>query len=59
MESYTKNFKGAPLDIAGPAWLTGKEKGATGRPVPLLTQFLIERSRKHAGTDTAGPADAA
>jgi leucyl aminopeptidase len=43
---YTKNFKWAHLDIAGTAWKTGKEKGATGRPVPLLVQFLINRARK-------------
>ena len=41
---YTKKFTWAHLDIAGTAWKTGKEKGATGRPVPLLTQFLIGRS---------------
>ena len=43
---YTKNFKWAHLDIAGTAWKSGKEKGATGRPVPLLVQFLISRSNK-------------
>jgi len=43
---YTKKFKWAHLDIAGTAWKTGKEKGGTGRPVPLLTTFLIERSEK-------------
>jgi len=43
LSRYTKNFKWAHLDIAGTAWKTGKEKGATGRPVPLLTQFLIGR----------------
>jgi len=41
---YTKDYKWAHLDIAGTAWKTGKEKGATGRPVPLLTQFLIARA---------------
>jgi leucyl aminopeptidase len=56
---YTKSFKWAHLDIAGTAWLTGKDKGATGRPVPLLTQFLIERSRKRGGAEPAEPADAA
>ncbi|MEK7261039.1 MAG: leucyl aminopeptidase, partial [Pseudomonadota bacterium] len=40
---YTKSFKWAHLDIAGTAWKTGKEKGATGRPVPLLTQYLINQ----------------
>jgi leucyl aminopeptidase len=41
---FTKKFKWAHLDIAGTAWKSGKEKGATGRPVPLLTQFLINRA---------------
>jgi leucyl aminopeptidase len=41
---YTKAYTWAHLDIAGTAWLTGKEKGATGRPVPLLSQFLLERA---------------
>jgi len=36
----------AHLDIAGVAWKSGKEKGATGRPVPLLTQFLIDQCKK-------------
>jgi len=40
---YTKKFKWAHLDIAGTAWLSGKAKGATGRPVPLLSQFLLQR----------------
>jgi leucyl aminopeptidase len=31
----------AHLDIAGSAWTTGADKGATGRPVPLLTDFLL------------------
>jgi len=46
LSRYAKNFKWAHLDIAGTAWKTGKEKGATGRPVPLLVQFLINRARK-------------
>ena len=41
---FTRKFKWAHLDIAGTAWKSGKEKGATGRPVPLLTQFLIGRA---------------
>ncbi|MDH4134538.1 MAG: leucyl aminopeptidase [Gammaproteobacteria bacterium] len=40
---YTKKFKWAHLDIAGTAWLTGKAKGGTGRPVPLLTSWIIQR----------------
>jgi leucyl aminopeptidase len=41
---YTKKLKWAHLDVAGTAWKTGEDKGATGRPVPLLTQFLLRRS---------------
>jgi leucyl aminopeptidase len=43
LSRYTKKFRWAHLDIAGTAWLSGKEKGSTGRPVPLLTQFLMDR----------------
>jgi leucyl aminopeptidase len=43
---FTKKFHWAHLDIAGTAWKSGREKGATGRPVPLLTQFLIEHAGK-------------
>ena len=43
---FTKKMKWAHLDIAGTAWLSGKAKGSTGRPVPLLTQFLIKRAAK-------------
>ena len=46
LSRYARNFKWAHLDIAGTAWKTGKEKGATGRPVPLLVQFLINRAHK-------------
>ena len=42
LSRYTENFKWAHLDIAGTAWKSGKEKGATGRPVPLLSQFLLD-----------------
>ncbi len=46
LSRYTKKYKWAHLDIAGTAWVSGgKEKGATGRPVPLLTQFLLKRAR--------------
>ena len=41
---FTKEYRWAHLDIAGTAWKSGKEKGATGRPVPLLTQYLINRT---------------
>ncbi|HEX6002942.1 MAG TPA: leucyl aminopeptidase, partial [Burkholderiales bacterium] len=41
---FTKKYRWAHLDIAGTAWKSGKEKGASGRPVPLLTQFLLGRA---------------
>jgi leucyl aminopeptidase len=41
---FARNFKWAHLDIAGTAWRSGRDKGATGRPVPLLTQFLANRA---------------
>ncbi|HLF23458.1 MAG TPA: hypothetical protein VI565_05995, partial [Burkholderiales bacterium] len=46
LSRFVTKAKWAHLDIAGTAWKSGKEKGATGRPVPLLTQFLIQRARK-------------
>ena len=41
---FTENMKWAHLDIAGTAWQSGANKGATGRPVSLLTRFLINRA---------------
>ena len=40
LSRFTKDYKWAHLDIAGTAWISGKNKGATGRPVPLLMEFL-------------------
>ncbi len=44
LSRFAKKFFWAHLDIAGTAWKTGKAKGATGRPVPLLTQYLLDRA---------------
>ena len=41
---YTKAYDWAHLDIAGTAWKSGANKGASARPVPLLTRFLIARA---------------
>jgi leucyl aminopeptidase len=47
LSRFTEDVEWAHLDIAGTAWVSGTTaKGATGRPVPLLTQFLINRCRK-------------
>ena len=43
LSRFTKDYHWAHLDIAGTAWHSGANKGATGRPVPLLTQYLIDR----------------
>jgi len=46
LSRFTKKYDWAHLDIAGTAWKSGKEKGSTGRPVPLLTEFLKQRAAK-------------
>lgn len=42
LENFTRSYPWAHLDIAGTAWNSGANKGATGRPVRLLTQFIID-----------------
>jgi leucyl aminopeptidase len=42
---FTRKYRWAHLDIAGTAWKSGREKGSTGRPVPLLVRFAL----RHAG----------
>jgi len=44
LSRFTEDYPWAHLDIAGTAWISaGPKKGATGRPVPLLTQYLINQ----------------
>ncbi len=43
LSRFTKKYHWAHLDIAGVAWNSGKEKGATGRPVSLLMQYILDR----------------
>ncbi|MCL2874880.1 MAG: leucyl aminopeptidase [Betaproteobacteria bacterium] len=45
LSRFAEAYKWAHLDIAGTAWLSGEAKGATGRPLPLLGEFLINRAR--------------
>jgi len=40
---FTEKYKWAHLDIAGTAWKSGAAKGSTGRPVPLLVNYLLEQ----------------
>ncbi len=47
LSRFAKKFKWAHLDIAGVAWDSGGNKGATGRPVPLLIEYILsEATRK-------------
>ncbi|MBI2317016.1 MAG: leucyl aminopeptidase [Betaproteobacteria bacterium] len=46
LSSFSGKYPWAHLDIAGTAWKSGKEKGATGRPVPLLASFLMRRAKR-------------
>jgi len=43
LESFSKDYRWAHLDIAGVAWKKGGAKGSTGRPVPMLVQYLLNR----------------
>ena len=44
LSRFTKKYNWAHLDVAGTAWRSGKNKGATGRPVAMLTQYLLNRA---------------
>ena len=43
LSRFTKKYSWAHLDIAGTAWHSGKNKGATGRPVSMLVQYLMDK----------------
>ena len=42
---YAKDYKWAHLDVTGTAWVSGANKGATGRPVPLLMEYLRQKAK--------------
>jgi leucyl aminopeptidase len=44
LSRFTKAYPWAHLDVAGTAYRSGAQKGATARPVPLLLQYLLERA---------------
>ncbi|MFT4654444.1 MAG: leucyl aminopeptidase [Kangiellaceae bacterium] len=44
LSRFTRKYTWAHLDIAGTAWVGGANKGATGRPVPMLSQFLMNKA---------------
>ena len=43
LAEFVGEYDWAHLDIAGTAWLTGSRKGSTGRPIPLLFEYLLNR----------------
>lgn len=45
LQHFTNKFRWAHLDIAGTAWKSGANKGATGRPVPMLVEFLLQQTQ--------------
>jgi leucyl aminopeptidase len=49
LQKFTADLPWAHLDIAGTAWKSGAAKGSTGRPVPLLLQYLLNEAE--AGSD--------
>ncbi|AIA54632.1 leucyl aminopeptidase [Acidithiobacillus caldus] len=46
LSRFVEDIPWAHLDIAGVAWKSGEHKGATGRPVPLLVEYLRRRASK-------------
>jgi leucyl aminopeptidase len=48
LQRYTKAYPWAHLDVAGVAYKGGANKGATGRPVGLLTHFVLSRAGRKA-----------
>jgi leucyl aminopeptidase len=50
LSRFAKKYAWAHLDIAGTAWKSGSNKGATGRPVSLLVSFLLQRANASQGT---------
>jgi leucyl aminopeptidase len=44
LQRFTAKYRWGHLDVAGTAWKSGAAKGATGRPVGLLTHFLLKQA---------------
>lgn len=45
LKQFTEKYHWAHLDVAGTAWKSGNPKGATGRPVALLVEFILARTQ--------------
>jgi leucyl aminopeptidase len=59
LQRFTKSFAWAHLDIAGTAWRSGAAKGATGRPVGLLLQYLLTAAQATPAAKSHGKSKAA
>ena len=46
LAKFTKGLRWAHMDIAGSAYVGGAAKGSTGRPIALLTDYLVQRARR-------------
>ncbi|MDO9201300.1 MAG: leucyl aminopeptidase, partial [Hydrogenophaga sp.] len=55
LQKFTADLPWAHLDIAGTAWKSGAAKGSTGRPVPLLLQYLLDEAARPAPVAVAEP----
>jgi leucyl aminopeptidase len=59
LQKFTTDMRWAHLDVAGTAWKSGAAKGATGRPVGLLVQFILDQAKDQvSGTVESVAADA-
>lgn len=47
LSRFSEKYRWAHLDVAGTAWVSGKKRNATGRPVPLLTQLIRHVAKSH------------
>ncbi|MDE2400690.1 MAG: leucyl aminopeptidase [Burkholderiales bacterium] len=57
LSKFTKSYRWAHLDIAGSAWKSGGAKGGTGRPVGLLTQFVLTQAEAGNAAIQARPSE--
>ncbi|WP_439113171.1 leucyl aminopeptidase [Hydrogenophaga sp.] len=55
LQKFTADLPWAHLDIAGTAWKSGAAKGSTGRPVPLLLQYLLDEAARPAAVPSTEP----
>ncbi len=58
LKRFTAKLRWAHLDVAGTAWRSGAQKGATGRPVALLSHWVLSKSMAAAGSAPAAKTSA-